>query len=591
MLMWAIATSLTFFSNTESDLLKILDMELGISRLIVLIVTTANLVNAHKNLAVRDDGDSVWSIPGKDGIGDFLYGLYEFGRDSLTKPIKLNPPNPQLNEPPPDSQTNKPPPIYKLNVASDKEKCEPDSESSDQCPAGVYLIYPLSCASVQNSEVPDQLTNWKVMYKTSLDRACGGTFFWLAYGLSLDQVDSLKKMENVVQDVVRDQYGKSEGLVSPRDTATDSPAIWKASSNFLAPNESSDLESFISARKIRRLLNRRDNDLSVSIQSDAPKQLAYISRSDTEFLYFTNAGRDITLYILDRGFEAKADDLTANAVIKYFLHSINSDGVDSDADGHGTCTLSLAAGQKFGSVKQLRAVAVKLGVSGISAEGSRYIAISDFLDGLQSISDDLNRRTMNGEKVKGYTVISISLNFAHRYYEPNVIKAKILLERLITEYQVVVVVCAGNYLPQFPLEREIHAYPALFAPQMPLIVAGGIDITTGKLHSRSLPGPQVTLLAPYQSTCAGPHPGASVWAIEGTSGSTPIIAGVLAGMLSGEWGDENRGRMNEPGFKMAVAARKYIRSKGRRIKTSSNFRIVSNGLDATKGPPLYGWTP
>ena len=186
----------------------------------------------------------------------------------------------------------------------------------------------------------------------------------------------------VVQDVVPDQYAKSEGVVRASDSAT---SINSAS--FIAPDASDGQRSFINARKVSRLLNRRSNDLSVSIQSDAPKHLAYISRSDTEFLYFTKAGRDVTLYILDRGFYARSIDLTANAVVKYYLHTINSDGFDTDPDGHGTCALSVAAGKQFGSVKQLKAVAVKLGVSGISEDGSgsRYIAISDFLDGLQSI--------------------------------------------------------------------------------------------------------------------------------------------------------------------------------------------------------------
>lgn len=301
--------------------------------------------------------------------------------------------------------------MYKLQVSSNKGRCEPGSK--DQCPAGHYLIYPLDCAGVQNSEVPEQLITWKVMYKTSLNRQCGGTFFWLAYGLSLDQVESLKKMK-VVQDVFPDQYAKSEGLVSASDSATNIN-----SASLIAPDASDDQRRFINARKVSRLLNRRSNDISVSIQSDAPKHLAYISRSGTEFLYFTNAGQDVTLYILDRGFYARSIDLIANAVVKYYLHTINSDGFDTDSNDHGTYALSVAAGKHFGSVKQLKAVAVKLDVSGISEDGSgsRYIAISDFLNDLQSFLDDLNRRMKNGEKIKRYIVISVSLGFAERYYD------------------------------------------------------------------------------------------------------------------------------------------------------------------------------
>lgn len=172
----------------RSELMRctlILKMKRRISCSMVLMMTAGTFVNALQNLAVRDDGENAWSVPGIGGVGDFLNGIVKFGQDQLTG-IEADP----LDQIPLDSQKNQPPPVYKLQVSSDKGKCEPDSK--DQCPAGHYLIYPLDCAGVQNSEVPERLITWNVMYKTSLNRQCGGTFFWLAYGLSLDQVESLK---------------------------------------------------------------------------------------------------------------------------------------------------------------------------------------------------------------------------------------------------------------------------------------------------------------------------------------------------------------------------------------------------------------
>lgn len=487
-----------------------------------------------------------------------------------SKSEKICPTNYQVTDPansnsPSTQQNNQP--IIKLHLTSNQKKCQFKPESPEECPSSDYLIYPVNCAGARNSEVLSLLASWKVIYKTSTNKQCGGTLFWLAENLPSDQVDALANLKDVVADVVPDIYGEMEGVTKPHETKNE-----KHSTIFL---------------------NRRDNDYSVSIQSNAPDHLAFISRSDRDFLYFTDAGQDVTLYVVEGGADPRNSEFVTNSVIKYFLHTIRSNGVDGDSDpgGHGSCVLSLAAGDKYGPVKELKAVVVKVGTSGTDWYSNiRYITISDFLDGLQTISDDLYNRRKKNENVKGYTVINVSLAFAERYDNVNVRIMKHMLEKLIYDYQVVIVVSGGNYLSQYPRSKTINRFPALFAPDLPLIVVGGIDITQGRLHRKSLPGPQITILAPFQAVCAGPTAEEATQTAEGTSVSAPITAGILSGMLSGAWGEINRRNIGKPGFTMAVAARKYIKDKGRRFGTFTNLKTVSNGLDATKKPPLYGWT-
>lgn len=463
----------------------------------------------------------------------------------------------------PNSQQNDQP-VYNLEVTTDQKKCRFKPESPEQCPGDGYLIYPVDCASPRNSEVPNRLASWKIVYKTSFNKQCGGTLFWLAEKLSLDQANALRKMEGVVANVQSDFYGELEGVIMPRDS--------------------------INEKSAARLFQKRDYDLSVTVQSNAPEHLAILSRSETDFLYFTNAGQDVTLYVVDSGVEPANDEFVTNSVLKYTLHSMHSDGIDSDLTGHGTCIVSLAAGHQYGSVKQLKTVMVKVGRSGLTPISRQYIAISDCLDGLQLILNDLYTRTQNHEKVKGHTVINLSLGFHRHDNDPSVLEMRRLLLQLITEYQVIITVAAGNYHNYLPTLTKIYRYPALFAPALPLIVVGGIDTTTQQPHRSSLPGPQLTILAPYQVTCAAALPGASSRTGAGTSFAAPITAGVIAGMLSGEWGDVNRARMGTGGFTMAKAMRDYVRRKGRKVGVLGGVKVVSNGLDARKKAPLYGWT-
>lgn len=76
------------------------------------------------------------------------------------------------------------------------------------------------------------------------------------------------------------------------------------------------------------------------------------------------------------------------------------------------------------------------------------------------------------------------------------------MNRLIIKYQMMIVASAGNFRSEFSLKTKIFQYSALFAPQMPVIVADDIDITIDKPHALSLSGPEVTLFAPYQINCA-----------------------------------------------------------------------------------------
>lgn len=533
------------------------------------------LLSVSAYLSTRNE-ESAWPGPNINGVFGLLDGIYEGGKSiidyfsdgndatTLTNTDQNSPVRQPTSSDGSQGTQNQGEPPFKVQVTSTQEKCDSRSESLDKCPKGDYIIYPLDCAGLRNTEITDQLTGWHVVFKISTNKECGGIFFWLAKQISVDQVNTLKGMTDIVEAVAPNEVGQFQSSIKTQE-----------------PNE----------EKISKpTFERRDYGDSVSIQIDAPKHLTLISSSsaNNDFFYFSKAGQGVTLYVIDSGAEPHTE-FVENSVIKYWLHSICSDGVESDFfDGHGTCVLSAATGELCGPAKKMKAVVVKLGLDTIAPEGGSYISIGCFLDAFQKVADDLYDRMRNGEKVLGYTIINLSSNLYRPEWErTNLEKMETLLKKLIQQYQVIITVVSGNWHPGIQSLR-IHEYPALFAPDIPLIVVGGVDVDTGTIHKETIVGAQMTILAPFQVRCAGADY-TDFQTRTGTSFSAPIVAGVLGGMLSGQWGDRSRRRMREPGFTMAAAARDYVQYKGRKVKYS-NYKSVSNGLEAKKGPPLYGWT-
>lgn len=375
-------------------------------------------------------------------------------------------------------------------------------------------------------------------------------------------------MEGVVAEVVRDGIVKSSGVARYRE-----PTKGKRSTTSL---------------------KRRDPGDSVLIQSNAPAHLAFVSskvppsQKFHDYCYFSNAGRNVMLYVVESGIDALHDDFAANQVVTKILRAPEANDVGTTFDEHGTCVVSVAAGAQCGAAKELKATVAIVSTYEIVENGETVHATyaSGSLNAYQRIENDLYARERNGETVRGHTIMTITQTFLP-FDTFTHVRHQNQWTILIEQYQVVITVSAGNTNQPGQLIDEL---PQLYAPEMPLINVGGIDLTTGNLHvaSKDSSPMYMTILAPFRVTCAAA--GRAYWPRDGTSFSAPLAAGVIAGWMSGPWGDRAREDMRrQPGFTMAAAAKAYIQSKGRPVR-GSRHKALWNGLDNAQGPPLYGWT-
>ena len=554
----------------------------------ILFIFFLKQFSASANLVERQTEDNLFLQGPKliDGIvGGFIGGVsagYNFVKESLDQESK-SPPDLIPDLAPPVSKGHVSPipqqaedPVYPLAVEATQEEdeCDPSIQSAIDCQYQSYMIYPLYCAEPQNAAVTSLLTSWAVNYFISQNDLCGGILFWRAKRLTVDQVKTLRGMKTIVSSVVIDQFTIVEGITKS------SKGIRKSSN----------------ARSSTGRLTRRSDSDTISKQSPAPDHLAFLSWSlwenskPSDFYYLTNAGLHTSIYIIDLGVQPANAEFLTRSVVTRWLHAGSSDGREDDVNGHGSCILSAAAGIYCGPVKEMKAIIVKMGSTKVTQFGrEKYkIDMSEFLDGLQRIINDLDAR-MQKEKIWGHTILNISFNFDS---SDGIIIATLrgLLEILINDYHVVVTVSAGNIHSLSPLSF-ITGYPALLASSLPIIVVGGIDVINGREHHRSKIDDEVTILAPYSVVCASNEPGDSFRPEgSGTSFSSAIVAGVLGGMLSGKWGDITRKRIgHEQGFTMAAAAKEHLVNTGRDVQ-DSRFKAVANELRGEIGPPSWGRT-
>ena len=322
---------------------------------------------------------------------------------------------------------------------------------------------------------------------------------------------------------------------------------------------------------------------SVIVQQPADRALSFIStlegsnRNADGFAYFANAGAGVTVYIIDSGANPQNEEIAAGKIARW-LFAIKAGSEESDREGHGSCVASKVAGKKFGSAKLASLIIVKV-----------IPALSSILDAFAKIIRDLRSRTMAGENLRGYTVVTISVLWSPPKV-PGITERRFegMLETLLNEFQVVLTVAAGN--SNFKSRSRVHIdlWPSMLSLKYPIITVGAVRSEEGQYYGKrfdwSKGGPALVVSAPGRVLCGDNAPGASMRYGQGTSFATPAVAGVIAGLLSQKYmGAHLRDNDNIP-----LAVFEFVQKLA--FSRYDDDLAISNGLSPDPGPlGDYGW--
>ncbi|MCJ1427679.1 Suppressor of the cold-sensitive snRNP biogenesis mutant brr1-1 [Sticta canariensis] len=318
-----------------------------------------------------------------------------------------------------------------------------------------------------------------------------------------------------------------------------------------------------------------------------PNQMSFVYNDDLwtgswpGYRYFSKAGEGVVVYVIENGVNPDNDEFRGTGVIRGWLYAGNIPKTEDEYienkiwKGHGSCGVSLVAGPKYGVAKNAKVIIVKNSFS----EGS-------ILDAFQKIINDLERRKNAGETIGGYTVVTLHGGFKKTTGEIKRQRLGQAIQRLLNDYQVVVVVAAGN--SQQDGDVEIDTWPQLFSFDplySSMITVGAVTRDTGMKYPWSKGSPGANVWAPGEAHCAYGQPGGSGDLSSGTSVAAPIVAGLAAYFLSlTDVGDNLRQSSNIP-----MAVLQYIQRFSQ--PRNPNYPSIWNGLNSLQRGPNYGWQP
>lgn len=218
-------------------------------------------------------------------------------------------------------------------------------------------------------------------------------------------------------------------------------------------------------------------------------------------------------------------------VIKEWIYTEGIAASQSDWDftkqreGHGTCVAQKIGGFNLGVDKDPYMIIVKF-------DGRK----SGVLEALLYIQENLARRAVGGETLKGFVVINLSIGWGGPGQETEV-KLNTLIKELIKDYQAIIVVAAGE--DGTGTNRAIESWPALFAGLLPLIVVGAVNPTNGKTYPWSPGGKLLTVTAPGEVRCQNEAGVGMV--LKGQRSGASFAAAMVTGMISTWLSDDELG--------------------------------------------------
>ncbi|MCJ1424804.1 Suppressor of the cold-sensitive snRNP biogenesis mutant brr1-1 [Sticta canariensis] len=481
---------------------------------------------------------------GIDGLGgsvvDFIPGLPAPSFPTLPESPdllpKIPPTMPPSPETPDDPETPKPASLPSLNTGCDQL---PIGAPDDCDPRKSYIIYASSCGDEMGNEA--LTATFTTQYQLNPDEIgrdddCG-IIFWVAR-LSENKVAEVRATPGV-RDIVLNGPTVFGGVPRPRGS-TSVLSLEKRGDEVIGEQSWYDL-GFIST----------------------PPGAAVVG----EYLYFASGGDGVEVYVVDSGAAATSPEFDDK--ITKWLYSNRVLKSKTDEIGHGTCVASKVAGYIYGVAK-----GTSLRICKIASW------IDSFLKSLLLILNDLKKRSAAGPSVAGHTVIMISTQW---YWErgPNEEAAIRSLRKLITEYQAVVVMAAGNdHDGGEPLITRGTWPAAAYYEDLPIIIVGAVDLK-GVIEPWSKTDASVAIYAPGSVRCASAS-GIGAADFEGTSFSAAEVAGLAAYLLPIV--PSLRNSENIP-----RAVLDYLTTKASYARTGASVRSIWNRLYPDRGPPLYGW--
>ncbi|KAK1966155.1 subtilisin-like protein [Colletotrichum sublineola] len=262
------------------------------------------------------------------------------------------------------------------------------------------------------------------------------------------------------------------------------------------------------------------------------------------FGYSREAGRGITIYVIDSGANPTNKEWSGMGGTHRFMYGPESLQVESDFMNHGSCVASKAAGPMYGTAKNANLVMVKL---------SYKLTLSTMYDAIVEVRNDIEKNRLRGKAIINISfLLSTSLPFAYAVLQTMCLRT--LLVGLMAN-DVVVVTGSGNERAR-GLE-DVNQYPALFGSTTDIIVVGGVNNDGTRAAFSQGTGNQLTVSAPGFVTCAsGEGPGSenkfgtSYSCLHeetnalGPTPASPTVAGVIAVWLSQ---DIYQARLRVPG--------------------------------------------
>ena len=223
----------------------------------------------------------------------------------------------------------------------------------------------------------------------------------------------------------------------------------------------------------------------------------------------TTKGAGVTVAVIDTGIDGSHPDLTGTVVGGTDVSGVgaaNGQKPIGDDSQHGTMVASMLAGHGHGAGD---------GVIGVAPE-AKLLAVSVGFGVGSSDSDDQIAKAVRWSVDNGADIINMSLTRNTLDWPTSWDDAFLYA----MEHGVIVVAAAGN---RGSGTTEVGA-PAT----MPgVVVVAGVDRNGKASFDASSQGITLTVAAPSEDL-VGAAPGAGYYAWAGTSGATPLVAGVLA---------------------------------------------------------------